>query len=203
MDALAPTPSAHLDDADAQPADPRPGYTGMWVGIMAEFAEFTVFFVVYFVARWNYPEVFRDGAPRLWTLGGLLITCVMLTSGYLLVRAVLAARADQQRAARGWMLGALLVGLAYPVLKWLEIDWNRAHGVIAGDSAFYTVYYYLTINHFMHSAWGLLGMAWITYRVWTGAYGPGRMKPLESMAIYWHATDIVWLMLFSLFYAFV
>lgn len=182
---------------------PRPGYTGMWVGIGCEFVEFAVFFVVYFVARWNYPEVFRAGAPRLWTLGGLLITLVMLTSGYALVRTVQAVRRDEQRAARLWMSSAFAIALGYPLIKVLEIQHNLASGVVAGHNAFFSTYYYLTINHLMHSAWGILGMLWVLVRVWQGAYGPGSPKAVESMAIYWHATDLVWLMLFSLFYAFV
>ena len=55
----------------------------------------------------------------------------------------------------------------------------------------------------MHSAWGILGMLWVMARVWQGAYRRGRLKGVESMAIYWHATDLVRLMLFSLFCAFV
>ncbi len=200
-------PVAPVPPSSASPVAPaighRPGYTAMWVGITCEFVEFAVFFTVYFIARWSYPDVFRAGAPKLWTLGGLLITLVMLTSGYFLVRTVLAVRRDDQRAARVWMSSAFIVSLGYPLLKWLEIQWNPAHGVIAGNNAFFTVYYYLTINHFMHSAWGILGMAWVLLRVWQGAYRPGNLKGVESMAIYWHATDIVWLMLFSLFYAFV
>ncbi|MDR2154113.1 MAG: cytochrome c oxidase subunit 3 [Burkholderiaceae bacterium] len=185
-------------------ADDRvPGYTGMWVGITAELFEFTVFFVVYFAARWSYPAVFRASAPKLWTLGGLLITLVMLSSGYLLLRTVQAARRDDQRAARVWISAAFVVALGYPLLKYLEIQWNFSHGVVAGGNAFFSVYYYLTINHLVHSAWGILGMAWVLLRVWQGAYRPGQLKGVESMAIYWHATDLVWLMLFSLFYAFV
>ena len=190
--------------APAEAAEPaRPGYTGMRVGITAEFFEFAVFFVVYFVARWSYPDVFREGAPKLWTLGGILITVVMLTNGYLLVRTVQAVRRDHQRAARVWMTSAFIVAPGYPLLKYLEIQWNPGHGVIAGNNAFFTVYYYLTINHFMHSAWGILGMLWVMARVWQGAYRRGWLKGVESMAIYWHATDLVRLMLFSLFCAFV
>ena len=180
-----------------------PGNHGIWVGITCEFVEFAVFFVVYFVARWSYPEVFRAGAPRLWTLGGVLITIVMLTSGYLLVRTVQAVRRDDQRSARFWMSSAFIVALGYPLIKVLEIQHNLPAGVVAGNNAFFTVYYYLTINHFMHSAWGILGMGWVLVRVWQGAYRPANPKGVESMAIYWHATDLVWLMLFSLFYAFV
>lgn len=199
--ALGDPPAAAAPAEQAESA--RPGYTGMWVGITCEFVEFAVFFVVYFIARWSYPDVFRAGAPRLWTLGGLLITMVMLTSGYALVRTVLAVRRDDQRGARLWMTSAFVVALGYPLVKWLEIQHNLAAGVVAGNNAFFTVYYYLTINHFMHSAWGILGMLWVLVRVWQGAYRLGNPKGVESMAIYWHATDMVWLMLFSLFYAFV
>ena len=77
--ALGGPPAAAAPAEQAESA--RPGYTGMWVGITAEFFEFALFFVVYFVARWSYSDVFREGAPKLWTLGGILITVVMLTSG--------------------------------------------------------------------------------------------------------------------------
>ena len=39
-------------------------------------------------------------------------------------------------------------------------------------------------------------------RLGTGAYSAADHRGLESLAIYWHATDLVWLMLFGLFYAF-
>ena len=64
------------------------------------------------------------------------------------------------------------------------------------------VYWYLTINHFIHASWGLLGMGWCLARLTAGAYSAQEHRGLASMAIYWHATDLVWLMLFALFYAF-
>jgi len=187
----------------AMTEESMPGYRGMWIGISLEFIEFTVFFAVYFTARGYFPQVFREGAPKLWTLGGLGITLVMLTSGWMLTRTVAAVRAGRLASARAWVVAALAVALCYPLLKLLEIEHNRAAGVAAGSNAFFTVYYYLTINHFIHSSWGIMGMAWVTLRLWMGAYSPGQLKGLESLAIYWHATDLVWIMLFSLFYAFV
>lgn len=136
--ALGDPPAAAAPAEQAESA--RPGYTGMWVGITCEFVEFAVFFIVYFIARWSYPDVFRAGAPRLWTLGGLLITMVMLTSGYALVRTVLAVRRDDQRGARLWMTSAFVVALGYPLVKWLEIQHNLAADVVAGNNAFFTVY---------------------------------------------------------------
>lgn len=43
-----------------------PGNKGIWVGITCEFIEFALMFCVYFVARYHYPEAFRQG-PELST----------------------------------------------------------------------------------------------------------------------------------------
>ncbi len=179
-----------------------PGHRAMWVGICLEFLEFAVFFVVYFTSRWHHPQAFRDGAHRLWTTGGVLITAAMVTSGWLLTRMLAAMGAGRRRAAMAWLGAALLVGAIYPVTKVFEWQWNAAHGLTAGAGIFVVVYWYLTINHFIHASWGLLGMAWGLVRLGSGGYSMADHRGLQSLAIYWHATDLVWLMLFALFYAF-
>lgn len=191
-----------VPDEGVVPDRTPPGHRAMWVGICLEFLEFAVFFAVYFSARWFDPAAFQAGASRLWTIGGLLITVVMVSSGYLLTRVLHSMRAGQRQAAKGWLALALLVGLAYPVLKLLEWRWNAAQGLDAGSGLFVVVYYYLTINHFIHACWGLLGMGYGLARLSAGSYSVQDHRGLESLALYWHATDLVWLMLFGLFYAF-
>jgi cytochrome c oxidase subunit 3 len=195
-------PLETVPEEDRTPVDTLPGHRAMWVGICLEFLEFAVFFAVYFSARWFDPAAFQTGAGRLWTIGGLLITLAMVSSGYLLTRMLHSLRTGRRRAAQGWLTAALVVGLAYPVLKLLEWRWNQAQGLDAGSGLFVVVYYYLTINHFIHACWGLLGMGYGLVRLSTGSYSPQDHRGLESMAIYWHATDLVWLMIFGLFYAF-
>ena len=203
---LPPAPAVRLADEGDATVDLRldaiPGHRGMWVAICLEFLEFAVFFAVYFTARWHNPEAFQAGAARLWTTGGVLITAAMVSSGWMLTQALDAVAQDRRRAALRWMLGALAVGALYPLVKFLEWRWNAAHGLDAGAGVFVVVYWYLTINHFIHACWGLLGMAWCTARVATGGYGAVDHRGLQSLAVYWHATDLVWLMLFGLFYAY-
>ncbi|WP_374673072.1 cytochrome c oxidase subunit 3 [Ideonella sp.] len=203
--ALSATPSAAAPAPDAavdQRLDPIPGHRAMWVGICLEFVEFAVFFAVYFSARWHYPEAFQTGASKLWTAGGVAITLAMVTSGWLLTRALAAMAEDRRRAALRWMLAALAVGALYPVTKLFEWRWNMAHGLDATAGVFVVVYWYLTINHFIHASWGLLGMAWCSARLYAGQYSAADHRGLQSLAVYWHATDLVWLMLFGLFYAY-
>ena len=185
----------------APPAAGRiPGSKAMWVGIFCEVTEFALMFAVYFIARAHHPEIFRAGPERLSLLAGTGYTLMLLTSGWCVARAVHAMRASRQRSSLRWLLGAFVFGLGYPVIKLFEVRWNLDHGLNGSAGVFIVTYYYLTFNHLIHVFWGLLGMIWVMLRTATGSYSAQEYSGLESFAVYWHATDIIWLMIFPLFY---
>lgn len=185
----------------APPATGRiPGNKGIWVGITCEFVEFLVLFVVYFVARAHFPEAFEQGSERLSRTAGTVITLLMLTSSFFIACSLVTLRAGRRRQSIGWLVGGLVVALGYPVVKYLEIQWNLANGINGESGIFFTVYYYLTFNHLVHACWGILGMGWVLARHLCGGYTPEDHSGLEALACYWHATDIVWLIIFPLFY---
>jgi cytochrome c oxidase subunit 3 len=177
-----------------------PGNTGIWVGITCEFVEFAVLFIVYFVARAHYPEEFRNGAEHLSRTAGTVITLLMVTSSYFIARSVNAIRLGRQRAALIWLSLGLLAALGYPVTKILELQWNFAHGIDGSAGIFYTVYYYLTFNHLVHASWGIVGILFVWVRLALNGYSARDYAGLEALASYWHATDIIWLIIFPLFY---
>ncbi|MCB1922335.1 MAG: cytochrome c oxidase subunit 3 family protein [Gammaproteobacteria bacterium] len=177
-----------------------PGNRGIWVGITCIFVEFGVLFMVYFVARAHFPEAFHSGAERLSRTAGTVITLLMISSSFSVAAAVVSMRAGQQRASLRWLVVALLLALGYPLTKYLEIRWNLAHGVDAQAGVFVGAYYYLTLNHLVHASWGILGMLWVLFRHVTGAYSAHDYGGLEALASYWHATDIIWLVIFPFFY---
>jgi cytochrome c oxidase subunit III len=177
-----------------------PGNTGIWVGIFCVLVEFLLLFCVYFLAKAHHPEAFAVGPDKLATTAGVIITLLLLTSGYSMVKAVQAIRRDGRRAALGWVLLAILLGLGYPLVKLLEIRWNLAHGIDGETGIFYTVYYYLTLNHLVHVFWGLLGLGWVAARTGMGAYSSSDYGGLEAAAVYWHTTDVIWLVIFPFFY---
>jgi cytochrome c oxidase subunit 3 len=186
---------------DASTATGRiPGNKAMWVGIFCEVTEFALMFAVYFIARAHHPEVFRAGPERLSLLAGTGYTLMLLTSGWCVARALHAMRAGRQKASLRWLLGAFVFGLGYPVIKLIEVRWNLAHGLNGDAGVFIVTYYYLTFNHLIHVFWGLLGMIWVMLRTGTGSYSADEHSGLEAFACYWHATDIIWLMIFPLFY---
>ena len=177
-----------------------PGNRGIWVGIACIFVEFGVLFTVYFVARAHFPEAFQTGAEQLSRLSGTLITLLMISSSFCIAASVVSVRAGRLRISLYWLIGGLVLALGYPLTKYFEIEWNLAHGVNAQAGVFVGAYYYLTLNHLVHASWGILGMLWVLTRHITGAYSPEDYGGLEALASYWHATDIIWLVIFPFFY---
>lgn len=194
--------------APAQAATPAPelvgetvpGNRGIWVGIFCVLVEFLLLFCVYFIAKAHHPFAFEKGPERLATVAGVGITVLLLTSGYCVVKAVETIRADRRRTTFSWLVAAILLGLGYPIIKFFEIHWNVAHGIDGAAGIFYTVYYYLTLNHLVHVSWGLLGLGWVAVRALFGVYSAHDHSGLEAAAMYWHTTDVLWLIIFPFFY---
>ena len=192
---------ADFEAPEQAPARGRvPGNKGIWVGITCEFVEFLVLFAVYFISRAHFPEAFTEGGERLSRVSGMTITLLMVTSSLFIAFSVAKIRAGNRRASLVWLIAGLLVALGYPITKFFEFQWNLAHGITGDSGIFFTVYYYLTLNHLVHAVWGILGMCWVVARHLVGGYSADDYSGLEALACYWHATDIIWLVLFSFFY---
>lgn len=177
-----------------------PGSKAIWVGIFAELTEFALMFFVYFIARVHHPEAFSEGPGKLSMLAGGANTVIMLTSSFFVARAVLAIRRDDRRICLRWLTAALVTGIGYPVVKFFEVRWNLDQGLNGSGDVFQLSYYYLTFNHLVHVSWGLLGLLWILLRTYSGGYTAHDHRGLVAFASYWHATDMIWLMIFPLFY---
>ena len=177
-----------------------PGSKAMWVGIFCEITEFALLFAVFFVARAHHPEAFQAGPERLSLLAGTGYTLMLLTSGWCVARALHAMRRGDKRATVRWMLAGFVFGLGYPTIKVFELQRNFALGLDGSAGVFIVSYYYLTFTHLVHVFWGLLGMMWVIVRTGFGAYTAEEHSGLEAFACYWHVTDMIWLMIFPLFY---
>lgn len=190
----------YIQDAQLPVAGHIPGNRGMWAGILCEMTEFAVLFAVYFTARFFLPQEFRAGPEQLNLFAGTLNTLFMISGSYFVVSAVIAIRQNRPAVSVRWLALVMLAAAGYMVTKYVEFRWNTAHGVTAGNGAFFTVYYYLTLTHMVHVFWGMIGLGWIIFRTHGGAYSPAEHEGMESFASYWHATDLVWLIIFPLLY---
>lgn len=198
---LPPAASMSEPPPAAAPIGRRiPGNKGIWVGITCEFVEFLVLFGVYFISRMHFPEAFEAGSERLSRTAGTVITLLMITSSFFIACSVHTIRAGKRRASILWLIAGLVVALGYPIAKFQEVTWNLANGIDGSSGIFFTVYYYLTFNHLVHASWGILGIFWVLARHLFNGYSAEEHSGLEALASYWHATDIIWLVIFPMFY---
>jgi cytochrome c oxidase subunit 3 len=162
--------------------------------------EFALLFGVYFVARAHFPEAFRAGPLQLSLFAGTFNTLLMISGSYFVANAVLAIRQNRPEISLRWLIMVLLAACGYFVTKYFEFSWNVEHGVTGRTGIFFTVYYYLTFTHMVHVLWGIIGLLWVMVRTKMGAYSPQDHDGMEAFASYWHATDLVWLIIFPLLY---
>lgn len=177
-----------------------PGNMAIWVAIFSEMSEFALMFIVYFIAKVHFLELFNEGPTQLNTTAGALNTIALLSSSYFVAKSVQSVRLNEIKAATRWLWLAILSGCCYLGVKYWEYMWNIKQGLDVDTNLFFTLYYYITFNHFLHVAWGSGALLWGIYRLKQGAYTADEHEGLETIASYWHMIDLVWIIIFPLLY---
>ncbi|HJV28871.1 MAG TPA: cytochrome c oxidase subunit 3 family protein [Aromatoleum sp.] len=176
------------------------GDLAIWFFILAELLAFGAFFVAYAFTRAHNVEVFNAQQLGLDRTSGAINTVLLLTSSFLVVRAVQLAEAGRSRLAARWVAGAFACGAGFVVVKSFEYAAKFAAGVSLSSSTFDMFYLVLTFFHFMHVILGLVILAALWNGARQGRYRPDNMNGIETGAAYWHMVDLVWLILFPLVY---
>jgi len=177
-----------------------PGNIPIWVGILSELTEFGIFFVAYFVAKFYYPDVFSQGPQQLNTSLGVINTIVLLSSSYFMAKAMSFIRLDNLKKCERHLWLALGCGGLYLIIKTWEFYWNNLQGFSTDTSEFFTLYYFMTFNHFLHVGWASCAILWVIFRLRSGAYSAKDNSGLEALAVYWHMIDLMWILIFPLLY---
>ncbi|MFT4836326.1 MAG: cytochrome c oxidase subunit 3 [Psychromonas sp.] len=177
-----------------------PGNIPIWVGILSELTEFGIFFIAYFVAKYNYPEAFSQGPQSLSTMTGVANTVVLISSSYFMAKAMANIRMNNLKGCEKFLWLAFFSGCLYLCLKTWEFHWNDVQGFSTNSSPFFTVYYYMTFNHFLHVGWAACTILWVIFRLKKGAYSAENNSAMEALAVYWHMIDLMWILIFPLLY---
>ncbi|HSH29175.1 MAG TPA: cytochrome c oxidase subunit 3 [Thiohalobacter sp.] len=177
-----------------------PGDLAIWIFILAELAVFAIFFAAYAFARKAELELFVTYQQTLDTQLALINTLALVTSSYFVVRAVGRIREDDAGGCIRWLIGALVLGGVFLVVKGIEYAHVFGEGVRLSTNTFYTFYLSLTFFHFLHVVMGMVILAAVAAKAAQGHYGREAHTGVETGASYWHMVDLVWLILFPLVY---
>lgn len=176
-----------------------PGEAGIWVLIAGDLLFFTLFFFVFADAAGKAPAQFAAGHRLLDTGLGLVNTLLLLT-GSLLVAIGVGRAKRSTGSARTPIRLAMLCGLGFVVVKIVEYSGKIAQGITPLSGEFFVYYYAFTGIHLVHVLLGVAALGWAQFQVAIPPLPDDRILLLESAALFWHLVDLLWIVLFVLFY---
>lgn len=192
----------HRQPDGARPSRWIPGELGIWVFVFTDLIMFSAYFGAVMHERSNHEVVFSAGRASMNTGIGVTNTFLLLTASLFIALAAHSTRGSAGRTARNLLLGAGICGAIFVVNKGIEWSGAVGDGHTPQTNIFFQMYYVLTGVHLLHVviALALLVHLWrLTGRI-HGKPGARQLRFFENGALFWHLTDILWLVLFTLFY---
>ena len=200
------------------------GKAMMWIFLLSDTFVFSCFLLSYMTARmsttvdWpNASEVFAlsfGGEPIPLILIAIMTFILITSSGTMVLAVNYGYRQDRAKTALFLLItavfGATFVGMqAFEWTKLIE-DGVRPWGNPFGAPQFGSVFFMVTGFHGFHVSIGVIFLFIVTWKVLRGEYDTGKKgfftsrsgkyEDVETMGLYWHFVDLVWVFIFAFFY---
>jgi heme/copper-type cytochrome/quinol oxidase subunit 3 len=176
------------------------GKLGMWVFLCSEVMLFGAFLSAYVVLRMGSPNFLVPPEEVMGRPLATLNTFVLITSSVTMVLALAAIQRDDRRAFARHMITTLALGFAFLGIKAFEYHHKIAEGLTISSGLFGSFYFTLTGLHGLHVIGGMVFNGYILARGLQGRYDSRHHERVEYAGLYWHFVDLVWVILFPMFY---
>jgi nitric oxide reductase NorE protein len=189
-------------EATAGKLSRQPGTEGLWTFIFIDMVIFLLIFIVFMGERMRRFDLFSASQHHLNELFGLANTLILLTSSWMVVEAIRAAKKQLPKKVSFYLWATLLLGFAFAINKLIEYHAKFDAGINPATNPFYSFYFFITIVHFLHVLAGMIFL--FSFRKDANACAtPERTRyvtGLENVGLFWHYVDILWIFIFPLLY---
>ena len=201
------------------------GKAMMWIFLLSDTFIFSIFLLSYMTVRmsttipWPYPsEIFAlsfGGEPIPLILIAIMTFILITSSGTMVLAVNFGYRKDRVKTAILLLItaafGATFVGMqAFEWTKLIVEEGVRPWSNPFGAPQFGSVFFMITGFHGFHVSVGVIFLIIIARKVWRGDYDnqvrgfftsrKGNYEIVETMGLYWHFVDLVWVFIFAFFY---
>ncbi len=201
------------------------GKAMMWIFLLSDTFIFSIFLLSYMTVRmsttipWPYPsEIFAlsfGGEPIPLILIAIMTFILITSSGTMVLAVNYGYRKDRAKTAILLLItaafGATFVGMqAFEWTKLIVEEGVRPWTNPFGAPQFGSVFFMITGFHGFHVSVGVIFLIIIARKVWRGDFDvgkrgfftsqKGRYEIVETMGLYWHFVDLVWVFIFAFFY---
>ncbi|MEM7284585.1 MAG: cytochrome c oxidase subunit 3 [Pseudomonadota bacterium] len=177
-----------------------PGEVGLWTFILGDLLVFSLFFITYVIYRGEALADYRTAQETLSLPIGTANTLLLLTSSCSLAIAIKALRLGMGRNAKWLVLCTLTLGGLFVAGKATEYVQLVGGDVSESAADFRMFYFVFTGIHLTHILVGLLVLSIFALILKPTDNSDGMISAAECGAIYWHMVDLLWIVLFTLFY---
>jgi len=125
---------------------------------------------------------------------------VLITSSLTMALAHLALENGKEKKFRLYLGLTLLAAFGFLVIKTIEYSAKFEHGILPSTNVFFASYFLTTGFHALHVIGGMIPMAWMLIRSLTRGYPRELHTRVETLGLYWHFVDLVWIFLFPTLY---
>lgn len=176
-----------------------PGEEGVWLFILGDLVIFGLFFVTFVVYRSWQPELYAASQLHMNQTLGVVNTLLLLSSSWAVASALHRAKSGLPGAPA--LLGlAIAMGIGFGIVKYFEYSEKIRVGITLNSNEFYTFYYMFTGTHLLHVTMGVGVLAYLFLVAKKDRLTASDIRTLEGGASFWHLVDILWIVLFALFY---
>ena len=182
-----------------------PGESGIWIFILLDILIFSEMFGIFAWYRAENAELFESSQHAVNPAYGLVYTLLLLTSSWCVVMAVSAVRQRMFEMASKLVLWGFALGAAFVAVKFVEYGVKLSSGITPVTNEFFMFFFVLTFVHLLHVSVGLGVLLYVRNQVRVLQHSANRpdqnpMRMIETGAVYWHMVDLLWIVLFALFY---
>ena len=172
---------------------------GVWIFLGGEVIFFGVLILTYTLLRLRAPLDFQAAKAHLSIPLIGANTFVLILSSFFVVKSLEAVRQGRRNAMRNFLIGVMILGLIF--LGGQAFEWISLHAEgIWFNSGFGTPFFTITGIHGTHVLVGVIWAAYLQLAIRRGAITQQKHIGLETFGLYWHFVDVVWIVLFTLFY---
>ena len=175
---------------------------GMWILIASECMLFGTLIITYLIFR-NASTVGPHPAEIMNIPVTTISTFVLLMSSFSIVLALHAIQNGNMRQFRVWILVTAFGGLGFLGFQTYEFTEFIHAGLGLSVNVFGGSFFMLTGTHGTHVAVGVIWLFSLFFVCLRGRLVEDGAIKVDTMALYWHFVDVVWIVIFTVVYLFV
>lgn len=178
-----------------------PGEVGIWIFILGDMTLYMVLFFAFMLDRSHGVEFFTSCQQVLHPNIGGLNMVILLVSSLFVALGVRGMRYKISESKAPMLFGlAFLCGAAFVVNKYFEYSSLLNQGISPLLNIFFTWYWMLTLLHLVHLLGGMGCLVYMFNVSRKPQVDEADIRGCESAGCFWHAVDLLWVVLFPLLY---